>query len=368
MVIIGLMKNRSRIPNQPFFPLFEVAASDYFEQGLKIGKAAQRQIQLGLKRRKKWLKELEDFSDQDPVGRFDVFLYLAHESFPQYLDELHGIAQGAEVPFHILFILNLNPELGAMMRLSREEDCSTVLARVGDRLLLGHDEDGSEHYLGLMYLLRVKAPSGISFLALSYPGIIHGNGPGINSKGIVHTCNYLGGKKWRHGVPRYFIDRAMLEARSMKEAIKFASHPGRAFSQAHNLISLWEKRAVMIEASVDKVSIKEVKGVVPRTNHFLLPPMKNEPQFSAYQKNSLPRFEALQAELKGIEPKKISPDQIVHALSSHQNRPVSPCRHKSPKVPGATLGTMLFDSAVPDLKFFFQMPCKNIFKKFPRPI
>jgi len=371
---------------EKIFPIVEVSAEDYFELGQKIGKSAKTRIQAGLKRRKKWLSDLKKFADADRNKRFEPFLSALQQNFPNYYDELKGIAQGAEVDFDLLFTLNLNPELSTMMRAAREEDCSTVMVKSGDRIILGHNEDGSEQYLDLMFLLRAKAPSGIEFFVLSYPGIVSGNGPGINSKGIVHSCNYIGSKKFQEGVPRYFIDRAMLEASTMEQAISFGSHPSRAYSKAHNLVSISEKRAVMIETSIDVgarlaapdelgraspaptgVAIKEVNGILYRTNNYILPEMQDEPEFASYQISSVPRLKALEAELKNIDPEKISAEQVHLALSSHKNDPMSPCRHKNKIIPGATLGQLLFDSSAPQFRFYYQAPCKNIFQEFPKP-
>jgi len=346
-----------------FFPILEISAQDNFELGEKIGRNFRRQIQLGIKRRKKWLAKLKNFAQEKPKERILPFLASLKEHFPQYLDELKGIAHGAGVDFDLLFILNLNPELNAMMSGGKEENCSTIIVKTQDKILLGHNEDGSEKYLDLMFILRAKTPTG-EFMVLSYPGIIPGNGPGINKNGIIHTCNYIGNKLWQKGVPRYFIDRAMLDAKDMDEAIKTASHPARAYSQAHNLVSIKEKRATLIESSVRKIAIKEIAGIQIHTNHYLLEEMKSEPEFELYKISSLPRLKALESYLKNFKPKDIDAEIIHQALSSHKNRPACPCRHPNRVIPGATLGTFIFSSSPKLLRFYYQAPCLNVYKDF----
>jgi hypothetical protein len=215
-----------------------------------------------------------------------------------------------------------------------------------------------------MFLLAAELPSGSQCLALCYPGIIPGNGPSINSRGMVHTCNYIGGKEWRHGVPRYFLNRAMLDARDMDDALGFASHPFRAYSQAHNLVSIPEKRALMVESSVNKLVVRELNGVFTRTNHYVFPEMATEPEFKAYPKKSGPRLAALNVALGKTGSAKISSARALTALSSHRNRPLSPCRHRNPKVKGATLGMFLFDSDVPGFRFYHGAPCRKISRRF----
>jgi len=353
----------SRSPEK-YFPFFEISAKSHYEFGLKIGSAARIQIRQGLIARKKWLGKLKKFADQKRAQRVALFIDGLDRGFPEYLEELIGMARGAEVDFDLLFLLNLNPELNAMMLSAKEENCSTVLSREGDHIILGHNEDGSEQYLGLMFLLHVELPSGNECFVLCYPGIIPGNGPSINDHGMIHTCNYIGGKDWRQGVPRYFINRAMLDARSMEDAIAIASHPLRAYSQAHNLISLREQQAKMIESSVNKVVVKDVRGIVARANHYVFKEMKSEAEHAAYLKRSGPRLLALSKELEKFAGEKITAEDIRFALGSHRNRPLSPCRHKNKKFKGATLGMFLFDSDASGFRFYFGYPCQNIFKKF----
>jgi predicted choloylglycine hydrolase len=347
-----------------FFPLFQIEAKTHFEFGERIGQAAKIQIQQGLIRRKKWLAGLKRFVDCDKAGRAAPFIKSLDLHFPEYLEELVGMARGAEVDFDLLFLLNLNPELSAFMLRAKEENCSTVMAVQNGRIILAHNEDGSEHYLGLMFLLKAGLPSGNECLALCYPGIIPGNGPSINSSGVVHTCNYIGGRDCQTGVPRYFIDRALLDARSLDEAIALCSHNFRAYSEAHNLVSIAEQRAVMVESSARKVLVREVNGVIARTNHFIFPEMQKDPEFASYIKRSAPRLEALKAALDKFQGRQISTESIRRSLSSHLRKPLSPCRHKHKKVRGATLGMFLFDSATAGVRFYFGPPCRNIFRKF----
>lgn len=347
-----------------FFPVIEIKAESHLELGFKTGQAAKAQIKEALARRREWIGNLKKFANADRGGRVTPFVEALKRHFPQYLDELTGMAQGAEADLDDLLIINLNPELNAMMQTAKEEDCSTVVVRNKDRVLLGHNEDGSEEYLGLMFLLRAQTPNGTRFMTLCYPGLIPGNGPGINSHGLIHTCDYIGNKQWRAGVPRYFIDRAILEARSIDEAASIASHQARAYSQAHNLISFREKQAVMIETSVSQALVREVKGMVARANHYLFPEMKCEPEFAQTLKRSRPRQAALEDELRGTRPGRVGPEQILAALSSHRNQPLSPCRHKNRETPGATLGTFIFDGSSDRLEIYFGAPCARVCRVF----
>lgn len=358
------MAKSDKTRESAFFPLVEISADSYFELGLQLGKASRGWVSKILKRRKEWVSNLQKFAGAAPSRRFLPFLDALKEHFPQYLEEMNGLAEGAEIEPELIFLLQLNPELNAMMLTAKDEDCSTVMAKSEDKILLGHNEDGSEQNQGLMFLLKARTPAGAEFFTLAYPGIIPGNGPSVNCFGVIHTCNYIGNKQWQEGVPRYFIDRAILEARSLNQAIALASHKARAYSQAHNLASFREKRAVMIESSVSQITVKEINGIVARTNHYIFPEMKAEPEFSSYLKKSKPRLNALAEEMTTIKPEQLNPELLHKALSSHKHSPLSPCRHPNPQLPGATLGMFLFDSSCPRFRVYCGPPCVNNFREF----
>jgi predicted choloylglycine hydrolase len=348
------------------FPYLEFTAPTYFDLGETIGKTFARQIQLGLTRRESWIKKLKEFAEGDMEGRYNGFIRELEEHFPQYLEELKGQAQGAEVPFMDLMVLNLNPEFSALMRNpERILNCSTVMARGADRVMLAHNEDGADAYRDICYILKIKAPSNVTFLCMSYPGIIQGMAPGFNDQGIAHTCNFIGAKEVRIGVPRYFIDRAMLEARSLDEAIKTASHKRRSYSQNHNLVSYKDKRALMIETAPSKYQVKDISGIAVHANHFVMDEMKEVPEFMLNVAASTPRYNILKQEAEKIPDQDMpAADQLVSILATHRGKPFCPCRHPSQTGPGCTLGTALFDTSNNYMKLYKNNPCENKYKKY----
>jgi isopenicillin-N N-acyltransferase-like protein len=368
LALSGKEKSRMHTITRPgsdrAFPYLEFSADTYFELGKMIGKTFATQIQIGLSRRRDLIKLMKAFAEADLEGRYQGFIEALKKHFPQYLDELKGEAEGAAVPFFDLMILNLNPEYSMLMRKpssgSEGSDCSTVISRTPDRVILAHNEDGSGAYQDAMYVLKVKAPSGVTFLCMSYPGIIAGNAPGFNDQGIAHSCNFISSKEVKIGVPRYFLDRAMLEARDLDHAVGFAGHPARAYSQNHNLVSYPEKRALMVETTPSKYEVKEVDGLAFHTNHFVLDEMKDVPESRLAIATSTPRYNVLKKEAGQMaHPTSPEPEDLVKILSSHKGKPFSPCRHPSNTGLGCTLGTAVFDTDKDSMQLFKGNPCNG---------
>ncbi|MCD4744825.1 MAG: C45 family peptidase, partial [Bacteroidales bacterium] len=223
---------------------------------------------------------------------------------------------------------------------------------------------------GKMFMVKATPPSGVTFLVLTYPGILIGNGPGINNYGIAQTTNYIASMQWNTGVPRYFLNRAVLEAKSLDEAIKITTDPNRAFAYHHNLASTAEKRILSVEVTPYNFQIKEPKGIYFHTNHLILEQTKNLPQEDEYVKtSSLSRFSVISKNIKKLPSiKHIRKKDIMDILSSHENAPFSPCRHPEGNVKGRTLSTAIIDINNASIEVYKGNPCKsypnNFFERY----
>jgi hypothetical protein len=325
-----------------------------FQCGLSIGRQMSKHINRGLQRRRAWFEKLKVFAKDDPNQRIKPYLEAAREHYPDLVEELKGMAEGARLEFEDLFIFNLKAELSAMRsaQLPDTPGCSTLIVADRNNLLIAHNEDGNMAYRDLMCLVRVKQEKKPAFVALSYPGILCGNGPATNSQGLFLTTNYIAGSQVRPGVPRYFLSRAILQAADIQEAIAIATHPQRAYAFHYNLGLANEKKIYSIETSMSKQQVYQVNGLYQHTNHLVLTKMANVAQDQDYiNKSSMSRLQTLiklsKKHQNAID--SITLDDLQKMLASHEGIPTPPCRHPdakaSPPVTGMTLATALFDVA-----------------------
>ncbi|MBU8922554.1 MAG: C45 family peptidase, partial [Bacteroidales bacterium] len=253
------------------YPLIEVSGS-HNEIGRQIGAAMKDRIRGYFDVAGDYIDSVAYFEGE---GRSRVEAMLAHarDGFPGLIDELEGMAEALEVPFMHLFSYNCRSEIGL---LKDPPGCSTIAVKKGDNVILVHNEDGNDLNVGRMFLARVDPPSGVSFLAFIYPGLLPGNGPAVNIHGIVETTNYIQPRRVVEGIPRYFLSRAILESRDLDEAVSIATMKPRSFSFHHNLVSLNERRILSVETAAypeHRHDILEVEGFYVHTNHFLHPAM-----------------------------------------------------------------------------------------------
>ncbi|MBW1811555.1 MAG: hypothetical protein JRJ87_25435 [Deltaproteobacteria bacterium] len=350
------------------FPYLDVAGTPY-EIGKAIGKRFGLNILQGLERRKDWYFEIRSFMQQDLANRFEPFLAAGRRYFPEIVEELRGLADGSKVDFKDLMALNLKAELSAMMAAKKEETpgCSTLSLADGKRLLIAHNEDGHRAYSDLMFLVRVSQPGKPTFLCLTYPGILCGNGPAMNSAGLIVTTNYISGLSVRPGVPRYFVSRAVLDAGNLKQAVEIVTHPERAFSFHFNIGSKSEQKILSVETSVEKSETYEVRGLYLHTNHLLLESMQATPQDKAYvETSSMSRYRVLTklVDEQNNQLKNTTGEDLTKMLTAHENSPYSPCRHPTAEVAGTTLASTVFDVLAGSLRLYRGNPCKNRYSQY----
>ena len=353
------------------FPYLEVSGTPE-EIGIQIGRRFGGNIRKGIERRAAWFTELKEYALGTGKRHYDAMLRAAQTHTPGPLMELQGWAKGSEIPFEHLFILNCKSEFDTFMKKELGCDgCSTVVLKDDKRLIVMHNEDGHKAYEDLMFVLRVKPKDGTEFIALTYPSVIEGNAPGINEHGVLVTTNYISSVTVKEGVPRYFLDRMMLEAKTVDEALKLATHPERGYAYHHILASIKEGRAISVEATPDETAVKEIEGLYWHTNHLILPSTKDHPQFQEYtSSSSVPRYQSLSRILGPLkDPAKVTEEQMLDALSDHVGAPYGLCRHPAGDVHGSTLATAVFSTERPDrdktpgqhlMHLYRSNPCRRI--------
>ncbi|TGZ53449.1 Uncharacterized protein DBV15_11950 [Temnothorax longispinosus] len=129
------------------------------------------------------------------------------KQFPQYLREIEGTADGANVPFHKLFLMHLDDIISnvtGMQGNALPVGCSTIICNQSGHEILGHNEDAVSDTLNHWYLVSAHViEAGYKeekFTSLSYAGFLPGYTMGYN----------------HHA--RYFLTRALLGVENFVQA------------------------------------------------------------------------------------------------------------------------------------------------------
>ncbi|UUX51031.1 C45 family peptidase [Nisaea acidiphila] len=193
----------------------------------------------------------------------------ARTSFPEFVREIEGIADGAEQPFEKIFLWNCRGDLRDLVR-SDEDACTSLMlpAADGRPARLAHNEDGAPELAGQGFIAHFEPDISPAFDAYCYPGMLPGHAFGWNAAGIVQTINNIRPHDLTVGVPRHVITRAVLAAETIDEALELLKRTDRASGFHHNLAD-GSGRMVSVEAPASGFVAEEVSAPHAHANHLI---------------------------------------------------------------------------------------------------
>tara|TARA_B100001939_G_scaffold338664_1_gene344516 strand:+ start:1994 stop:3121 length:1128 start_codon:yes stop_codon:yes gene_type:complete len=197
-----------------------------------------------------------------------------------FMEELEGIAQGAELPVEEVVAINARTELMYGVRplaeQAPEEDmdgCTGAIAMssvtANGHTLHGQNWDWRDECADSALVLKISPEEGPDILTFVEAGILARCG--MNSKGIALTGNFLQGDKdfGREGTPAPILRRQILMSSSFAEALQCVFTARRAFSN-NLMISEANGECIDLETTPDEVFwICPDNGVLVHANHFV---------------------------------------------------------------------------------------------------
>ncbi len=253
------------------------------------------------------------------------YLEFSREVYPQYIDELEGIAEGADAPFDEIF-LSMCEELWESAAWKR--GCTDMAARgratVDGTTLVAHTNDllpGAEENL---VLLKVQAGDEPEFLGISSGGIAIS--AGFNTAGISLTGNQLDNNDIRPGVPRLLGVRAILACTHLSQAMDHCLLPGRASSYNNVLADANGEVYCMEGSATDCEPIYIENDYMAHTNHYLSPAMRGFEADRNSLSNSVLRYNRAMRLLKD-NCGQLTPELFQTLLADHAGYPTSICKH-----------------------------------------
>ncbi len=273
--------------------------------------------------------------------------------FPQYIDELVGIATGARVNIGDYFFLN-TPEVYDLEERYDENQsigtdrCTIAVSLSGKKTIVGHNEDWSEEAIDELYLLKATTPK-CTFFCLDYASVLTGTAAGMNEYGLIQCINQMYQKN-QFGVPKVFIARAIMEAKSLEEAKDLIIKTQKASGYNHVLVQ--RNQGLNFEIAGNFVSIYTIKEPFVHTNHYVNAEMKQFEKF--HTKSSEARFTRARELLK----KNMTVKEMKELLSDRKNKKYPICRTKE------TIASLIFNPEEKEVLVSHGPPCDNQYIKY----
>ena len=265
--------------------------------------------------------------------------------WPDLLEEVDGIADGADTPRELVFALQLLDEEWAyrgrrIKRLPRLNKCSSLaIVSESGPTWIGQNMDLGDYTDGWQALLRInddgQPPKNLVFTISGMIGLM-----GVNAAGLGVCVNSLPQlPSAPEGVPVAFVVRRLLECRSVAEAASIVLTIPHATNQHYVIAQAGAARS--FEASA--AGVNEFRAPDPKrvfhTNHPLSE-VQGVPGPESQRENTVARLRSLKDRLSGGLP---GLAEIQRALSASDD-PLHPvCRLHSPEsgVIGFTTGSMI---------------------------
>jgi isopenicillin-N N-acyltransferase-like protein len=287
---------------------------------------------------------------EEAIRRFDA----------RYLEEMRGIAEGADVGFEDVLAINVRTEVmfaakarRAETEARRPEGCSAfaVLPEASDtgHTLVGQNWDWLPHSSDTVVVLEVTQDDGPDFVTVVEAGLLAKTG--MNSSGIGLTTNALVTDRDEGvpGIPYHLVLRGILDAENMSDAYAVAQRGFRS-SSANYLVASDDGIAVDIEAAPGDFSQLFLGfpsgGVLLHTNHFVSPAFDGKDVSLWVMPDSPFRLERLHSEVEAAGTK-LRLEDFRTFLSDHANYPSGVCCHPDARMDpldrGTTVASVLMD-------------------------
>lgn len=292
---------------------------DNYQAGFTIGKCSREIMQSYVQASEPW-RALKAWIGSRRLKNMES---AARAAFPQYVDELTGIADGCELPYSHIFLWNCRGDLLPLAR----EGCTTVYVPSPAGILLGHNEDGDPGLRNYCFISK-RASQGdhLGFTSFTYPASINGHAFAVNDAGLTQLINNIRSLEYGDGVPRQILSRAVLDCRSLDDALAVFRGARRAGSFHHTLAQVGSRDVFSVEYTPDHVSVQRLDAPSGHTNHFIHPRLLDAKQ-------------------------RITPSSAARRVTVDQL-----CR-KLPAAPGMDdIGRMLFSTDNPDLPIYRTNP------------
>jgi isopenicillin-N N-acyltransferase-like protein len=366
------MYPKTEIPNTPVHavppPLIQVSGT-HLEMGRQIGEACRQQVQHSIADAHVLIDSAYDQLELTWDGaqiQSHKYLPFAEERYPKYVDEMRGIAEGANVAFDDVMTLNAMEAVTTdALHLTRCTSFAVNEQRTADgHVLAAHNEDWVPEDEDDVYVILAKPQDEPPFLAMTYGGLLPN--VGFNAYGIAQLIDSVYPSDSRIGIPRLVVSRAVLASRRISSAIGRALVPHRAAGYNHMLIhESGELYSIEVSARRSEI-LHGTDGYLVHTNHYLAPSMKEVESEPEELIASRVRYFRANRLLRQSQTHSIKSLQVIQ--KDHVNYSNSICNHAvdwtDPLDREKTINAMVIDLTAREMHICWGNPCQNAYHTY----
>jgi isopenicillin-N N-acyltransferase like protein len=349
-------------------PLLYISGT-HREMGQQIGEARRVNIQHSVETARKLFSQAYGELDLTWEGaqiQASKYLPFSQERYPQYVDEMQGIAEGANVSFEDIIVLNaLEAVTADALHLMRCTSMGVNEQRTSDgHVLVAHNEDWIPDDESDVFVIHAKPNEEPPYLAMTYGGLIAN--VGMNAYGIAQLINSVHPNDSRIGIPRIVVSRAVLASKTPGGALHHALIPHRAAGY-HHLLAHESGEIYSVEVSARRFSVLyNEDGFIAHTNHYLSANMqKIEENPEELISSRIRYFRALRLLSQS---RSHTVETLQDIQRDHVNYPNSICKHDFGEEnlldSEKTINALVMDLTTREMHIAWGNPCKNIYHTY----
>jgi isopenicillin-N N-acyltransferase-like protein len=278
--------------------------------------------------------------------------------FPEALEELHGIADGANVPYDDLLAYNSCQELGRM-----QQGCTNFVLVTSEHGLVHYkSNDVSLEALKFHVYLEGHPDSGHDFIGVTWAGTVWMNA-GINEAGVTYGGGSLQNidSDWDRGLPANVVLRYFLQYPDDVEGALALVERTPIMCHGHNMVFTDPAdNAVVVERTPTAMGVRRRDDhAIWASNHCLVDDVKPmlRSDNESFMANSHGRYDLLER-LTAEQPHSL--EQVIAIARAHAD-PVSMCQHGP--VMHSVIGYVMIP-AERRMLIAYGCPCENEFVEY----
>jgi isopenicillin-N N-acyltransferase-like protein len=363
------LKNISQTPVHSTPPPMIQVSGSHREMGQQIGESRRENVQRSLENARRILKEAYNELELTWEGaqiQARKYLPFAQEHYPQYVEEMQGIAEGSNIPFDELVVLTVMEAVTSdALHLTR---CTSMALNdectADGHVLAAHNEDWVPDDEDDVFIIQARPKDEPPYMAMTYGGLIPNIG--FNAYGIGQLIDSVYPNDSRIGIPRLVVARAVLAAKTPGGAIHRALIPHRAAGYNHMIVhESGEIYSVEVSARRFAILYNE-DGYVVHTNNYLSANMQEiEEDPEELISSRIRYFRALRL----LNQSKIHTIKSLQAIQrDHVNYPNSICKHDFGEGNSLdqekTINALIIDLTAREMHIAWGNPCKNSYHTY----
>jgi isopenicillin-N N-acyltransferase like protein len=219
---------------------------------------------------------------------------------PESVEEIEGLANGADISFDQALLLQLRREIAGYSRRS-QGDCTTFARHSPEDIVVAQTVDLNGNLDTEAYVMRVTSAGRDrrELIMLTFTGLL--GYLGMNDRGLAIGLNLVMGGDWRAGVPGYLAIRHLLEtATSVQDCVDLLDNLRLASSRS---LTICDRNSAAVVEIFEGQRRWTSGAELVHTNHFLDTQFSLRDEINVFARNgSIARRASCTAALAELPP------------------------------------------------------------------